>query len=136
MFSVITVETGSVQYIKILICSCTFRNRKFLRSSIILFILHREGTKIIIDRSLMFHKIHSISFQEIRLISIGGIYIIILPVQTHNIPCMSLCTVSSISFHINAVDSKSFQKILNRTCVSCAHCLFLPESSGYALIIL
>ena len=77
-----------------------------------------------------------ITLQKVRLVTICSIYIIILSIQLNNIPCMSLITVCSISLHINTWNIQPFQQILNRTRITCTHCLLFPESSRNALIII
>ena len=84
----------------------------------------------------MLCQLHSIPFQKFRLITIGGIQIIILSLQLDNIPGMSLITVLCITIHINTVNTQMIQKILGRSCISCTYCLLFPENSGNTLIIL
>ena len=133
---VIGIKAGAVSHIKIHVSRCTRRNRKLIRGCIILLVLLWERTQIIIDRCLMLCQQRGITLQKVRLVTIGGIHIIILSVQLYNIPGMSLGTVCSITLHINTGDIQTLQQILHCSRIARTYRLFLPESSGYTLVII
>ena len=84
----------------------------------------------------MFCKLNRISFQKFRLIPVGGIKIIVIPIQQDDVPGMPLCASRRAALHIDAGNSQIFQKILGSACVPGTHRLFFPEDACHALVIL